>query len=402
LSQSREEQLFLACFRGDLSLVDSLCSDQSAIKVNWRHPRGQFTSLFAACQNGHAEVVRRLLAVPKIDPNLMASQDVTPFFIACQENKVEAVRAMLESSRVDVNSSQRDNVSPFFAACRRGNVAVIEALLREPRVRVNQARGDGATPLLMACSKERLEPRDVQVIRMLLDDTRIDVTLADNRGCTPFFFACQNGSVEVVELLLAHEKMRVMVETRFARELGLPAQDYPLNAVTATRTSPFLVACERGRAKVVELLLREPKIDFELEGEGEITPLWMTAQHGHLLVAQLILAETIISDPTKKSNVGKEKWRDKSPVEQGRRQPEIPRGTNEAEEEFDLRTENGPKIATLLEDYEKNRGETRAYLRRTLQLTGSLRFKALLSFAGAFSPSPLSFLAGRFLAAGIL
>ena len=51
MSQSKEEQLDSAVFRGELEKVKSLCSDP-ALNVNWQDERG-FTPLSGACQEGH-------------------------------------------------------------------------------------------------------------------------------------------------------------------------------------------------------------------------------------------------------------------------------------------------------------------------------------------------------------
>ena len=45
------------------------------------------TPLFVAAQNGHAEVVAKLLAAPGVDPNEAMDGGVTPLIVACHANR---------------------------------------------------------------------------------------------------------------------------------------------------------------------------------------------------------------------------------------------------------------------------------------------------------------------------
>ena len=73
---------------------------QSGADVNVRNKYG-VTPLLMASQNGHAEVVKLLLAA-KADVNAAMTNGVTPLFIASEKGHTEIVKLLL-AARADVN-----------------------------------------------------------------------------------------------------------------------------------------------------------------------------------------------------------------------------------------------------------------------------------------------------------
>ena len=55
------------------------------------------------------------------------------------------------------------------------------------------------------------------VFQELLKDPRVDVTLDDNDGCTPLWWAVRNGGLEVIEWLIASDRVAHCKWQRFGR-----------------------------------------------------------------------------------------------------------------------------------------------------------------------------------------
>jgi len=168
MAHSKERQLWQAATDGDLETVKILASDPG-VNVNWSDEDVQRTPFYRACFYGRLEVVKFLMGLPQVDVTQIQSEGYSPFCISCQEG--------------------------------HGDVAL--RLLRDPRIDPNlQNPLNGATPIFMAC-----QIGHPHVIAILLNDSRVNPNLPDSDNCTPLWQSAQNGSLAVVQLLLASERV---------------------------------------------------------------------------------------------------------------------------------------------------------------------------------------------------
>ena len=87
------------------------------------------TALWLACQNGHGEVVRLLLASSDIDVNqAMTTSGCTPLFMASQEGHTPVVELLLASSDIDVNIGPQD-WSPLRVALHAKHTEIVQLLV---------------------------------------------------------------------------------------------------------------------------------------------------------------------------------------------------------------------------------------------------------------------------------
>ena len=92
-------------------------------------PSDKGSPLLIACQRGHVEVARLLVACHAAVDLIDDADGATALLIACQEKQTEVVRVCLEAG-ADVDRPAKDGVTPLFLACEDGNIA-IAALLSE-------------------------------------------------------------------------------------------------------------------------------------------------------------------------------------------------------------------------------------------------------------------------------
>jgi len=207
---------------------------------------------------------------------------------------------------------------------------------------------------------------------MLLADPRIDPSKPKNDGTTPFYLACEKGRKEIVSLLLADPRID------------------PDKAEKGGKT-PFFAACQKGHQAVVSLLLADPRVDPNKGTNEGATPLWMSCYH--LSVVLLLLADPRV-DPNKPTDhQASPLWiasfighlvvvqhllasdRDinttmvstdtnLSAAKQGRFMPMVPRGDNESEEEYQQTVINGPLCGDLIDEYAGDPVAVRHRLRR--------------------------------------
>ena len=108
------------------------------------------TPLYIACENGHVEIIKPLLAHAGIDANKAKTDfGVTPLNMACFGGHAAVVKLLLAHTGIDVNQATTDTgETPLYIACQQGHAAIIKLLLAHDGIDANQARTDiGATPL---------------------------------------------------------------------------------------------------------------------------------------------------------------------------------------------------------------------------------------------------------------
>lgn len=87
------------------------------------------TILHRECWGGDLEIIKLLLAHPRIDVNSRDDVGNTPLEWACQRGNVETVKLMLKDKRVIIDSENTVYHTPFWEACLHGKFLVVEFLL---------------------------------------------------------------------------------------------------------------------------------------------------------------------------------------------------------------------------------------------------------------------------------
>ena len=96
--------VYSAANGGHLEVVAMLLERVQGVDVNATSERvNGATALWMACQNGHGEVVRLLLASSGIDVNQADTTGRTPFSMACQLGHTPVVKRLLTVSGIDLN-----------------------------------------------------------------------------------------------------------------------------------------------------------------------------------------------------------------------------------------------------------------------------------------------------------
>ena len=86
------------------------------------------TALAVACESGHVDVVKLLVAPPPLVPAAEiergASSGRTPFHLACLNGHLPVVKYMLEEAGADPYRADSCGLAPFAAACHAGHLQV--------------------------------------------------------------------------------------------------------------------------------------------------------------------------------------------------------------------------------------------------------------------------------------
>lgn len=159
--------LIKAAFHGRLDLVAGLL-EQGGVNVNARDPATE-TALHYAANNGHAEVVKALLA-HGADVNITDDDGNTPLHFAANKARADVVRVLLSEPGVMINAGNAGGLSPLSLACRSGSLDIVNQLLDRKEVDVNNLAKYGSTALIQAAGSGH-----VDIVKRMLECEGITV-----------------------------------------------------------------------------------------------------------------------------------------------------------------------------------------------------------------------------------
>ncbi|GFN77432.1 pote ankyrin domain family member b [Plakobranchus ocellatus] len=181
-------KLHKAAWTGNLNKVKQLArKDPSPLDKENRTP------LHLACVQGNEHVVQELLEW-KAKVNIGDNQSRTPLMRAVEFGQ-EGCVALLLAYRVDVDTKDSLGNTALHLAVETGNLSIISMLLKAGASRDSRNK-EGLAALHLAV-RHKLE----DVCRLLLKE-RANVDVEDINLRTPLMHACQDGSINLVKLLL--------------------------------------------------------------------------------------------------------------------------------------------------------------------------------------------------------
>jgi ankyrin repeat protein len=211
---------------GNARVCDALLRRGAAVDRPCRALLGE-PAMHVACERGHVEVVRLLLANGAVVDNVNAS-GFTPLMVAAQEGQ-RAVAALLLSHGAAVNSVPAAASTPLSVACQHGRREVVHLLLARGVDVAQRCGPHGGFALHVACHSGHQDLVD------LLLAHGADSDGAASNGATPLYAASEGGHTQLAALLLSRG---ARVDAR-----GLNGQ------------TPLMAACHGAHFGVAALLL---------------------------------------------------------------------------------------------------------------------------------------------------
>ncbi|KAK2786451.1 hypothetical protein FQN53_006607 [Emmonsiellopsis sp. PD_33] len=170
------------------------------IEVNFRVKFQQQTPLLLAAENGHADIVRRFLALgDKIDVNAKDKSGRTALSWAAVRDHEEVAKLLLADARVAVETLLNREETPLLLAALKGSEKVAALLLERRDVDFNTRDNAGVSALAWA-----VRAGHGRVVEMLLKMPGIDTAVCDKDGHSAVWWAREKGYEEIVGMLVAH------------------------------------------------------------------------------------------------------------------------------------------------------------------------------------------------------
>jgi ankyrin repeat protein len=237
-----------------------------------------------AFDGNHCNLIVELIRSHDIEPTLGDKEPRHVFLVAAEQGKTEMVRALLALPGLDVNmaaSEEVDSYGDFSAlvlASMYGHLEIVQALLEVPTTKVNFGYTHGGTALSFAAHNDHLP-----VVLRLLAEPRILLANSHNEDYWDLLhWVVEEGHVDVLRAALATEDAANMLTRRG------DAYDELTPLGHAVRNHPEATA-------IIELLLAAPGI--ENDGEGCEYALAWAAEENHLAATQRLLSLGCAEDP---------------------------------------------------------------------------------------------------------
>ncbi|CAG8020940.1 unnamed protein product [Penicillium nalgiovense] len=198
--------LWLSTYSSCDEISERLLAEKD-IDVNFVGGRGRLgapsTSLHHAATRLDTVVLRRLLEVPGIDPNLCVAGH-SPISVAAYHGRMNTVACLLSMDGVEING--RDLVDPpICRAVAHGHLDVVRLLVQQgARLHINESTV--ATHDTALCIAAR--GGDLEMVQALLRHDRIDVNIRNRWFEDPLMLAVKGGHFSIVEALVVDPKLK--------------------------------------------------------------------------------------------------------------------------------------------------------------------------------------------------
>ncbi|KAJ6033790.1 uncharacterized protein N7446_007917 [Penicillium canescens] len=239
--------------------------------VNAANQRGH-TPLYQAADQGRLTAVELLLEQQGINLQAQDHSGSTALHVATKRNHISIVNLLLANPNVDINCKDKHGNTPLWWSTRLKHDNISTRLLAEDGVDLNAVgwkSGLSTTSLYHA-----VERQNYSVAKRIVEKRELNPNILGCFRWTPLGHAARDGNVDMVELLLRRDDIRI-------------------NAVDPGEDSPLWLATKCGRTKVVGLLLQQGNrvnINCRNNKESE-TALSAAAGSGDLHTVKLILRD---------------------------------------------------------------------------------------------------------------
>ncbi|GCB18862.1 serine/threonine-protein phosphatase 6 regulatory ankyrin repeat subunit B [Aspergillus awamori] len=300
-----------AVSHGQTDIVRALLNNSHHIDPHIPDSNGQ-ASLHIAVIKNRTEILRLLLAYSTTDPNLPDKQGSTPLMLATLHNNHEIIHLLIQDNRTRYETSDISGTTLLMHAIIKNNETVFHAALNHTTdYHLNAQNKTGSSALHIACitnttfaleallsstttinpnlqNTQGLTPlhcailhKATQAIIWLLQTPTISPQLPDRKGTTPLCLAIEQNNLIATDLLLSHLLVDINHPSSSASSQNHEPEYTPLILTTITNNLPLTL-----------LLLGHPTINPNLPDSNGDTPLAHAAKHGHLAIAEALLAHT--------------------------------------------------------------------------------------------------------------
>jgi ankyrin repeat protein len=177
------------------------------------------------------------------------------FHVAALTGNLNTIQELVTKARIPIDCRDKENSTALLLSCARGHYSCAEFLLTNG-ADPNARRITGASPLYFAASYHH-----TRIVELLLNKYKAIVDLSTFDGSTPLHVACERGFADVVQLLISSQAN--------------------VNAKMNDGTTATMLACQNGHLSIVQMLISAGQCNLTLQRLDGVTALFLVVQHGH-------------------------------------------------------------------------------------------------------------------------
>jgi ankyrin repeat protein len=236
-----------------------------------------------------------------LDPNPVTEEGETPLHVAYACNSLRAIKELLQLPATLVNARDGQGTTPLTRAVEEENEVALTLLLARQDIDVNASGGSyGASALAIAVLNGSLS-----IVELLLAHPLIDINVMVEKGQTLLLWALRGNHVGIVEILLADPRLDINLAEHegwtpllWAAKEGRKAllerllahRQIEVNLSDLQGQTALIWASLKGHITAVETLLTHPEIDVNLADKSNCTPLFWSLKASHWPVFRTLLS----------------------------------------------------------------------------------------------------------------
>ena len=225
-------------------------------------PNDYEPDIFKACKKGKLTSVQWLIEKENVDKNQIVVDEAL-IHIAALNGHLDIVQYLIEKQNVEIDLKDYWERTALFCACERGYLQIIEYLISKgASIKVNDE-----DYIIHTASKGGHLP----IVEYLIEKQKMDIDLKGSLGNTPLHYSCEVGYLQVAEYLIS--------------------KGANINAKNVLGNYIIHSASEGGLLPIVQYLIEKQKIDINIKGDEEITPLHCACKKGHLQVVEYLISK---------------------------------------------------------------------------------------------------------------
>lgn len=199
------------------------------------------------------------------DVNQYFGYGFTPLMIACLINKSESVKLLLELG-ADINAVDVNDCTSLMYVAKSNNAKIAKLLLSNPNINLEQKDCRGCTAVQIAAKNKSLN-----VISLLIE-AGADINSIDYEGESILSRSFKNNTIDELFYYLIRKGININYINKYGESILMLAVKHGqldiverLIKMGAKETyindkSPFIIAAENNKTRLVELLLQSQKI----------------------------------------------------------------------------------------------------------------------------------------------
>ncbi|KAL3453052.1 ankyrin repeat-containing domain protein [Aspergillus insuetus] len=224
------------------------------------------TPISLACEAGHLSTVKFLADFNPSGLINWDAQDIMPISWAAREGHTEIVRYVLSRPEVTRLSPTYWFHDPACVAVREGRADVVGALVEAMNMRIDKVRTESLAKSRHGAAEVDGEDGDEE------KDEAVEIgRIADRCSWLPLRYAINEGYTDIVKKLLQLKTLDI------SGQQGMP-----------WRKTPLFLACRRGYARIVELLLAKDSSKINTKNPSGKTALARAREDGKMNIVELL------------------------------------------------------------------------------------------------------------------